>query len=214
VMDRGRLVRAQSALVLARARSQEAIDRYRPVRRSVSLSRVSAYRPSSIDVSRDMWMTEKYRPRRYRRDWDLFDDYWHDRYYYMTPYYWDTYRYSRRNYYLDPPYSIRWWYPGLWGYGTRYRWQTGNMWDPLYWRRYRDPTYDRPLWFGYRPWAWESMDTDRALRMYKSGLISFSALDRHWLTPSAIERRTSNYWKDLYIPTGYYGTRRWYYSWA
>lgn len=121
-----------------------------------------------------------------------------------------VFRYVPRRYnYVDPPYSLWWYYPGL-TYYPRYRYYY-DAYDSMYWRRYRDPYYERPLWYPYRPWAWESMDVSRSIDMYKKGLITFSTLDRYWLQPSYWDRKTRDYYRDLYIPSRYYGPRRYFY---
>jgi len=212
-MDDYRLRRAQSLLLLSES----------PVslipQRSASLTRVRRVQsvphiPTSANmVSRQMWLTENYRPRPYRRDWDAFDDYWHDRYYSTSPLYWSTYRWAGRRYYLtDSPYSSYWYYPRVWGTYPRYKWNALDYLDPLYGRQYAYSSYDRPLWYPSRSSAYDNTDVVRGVEMYKYGLINFNTLDKFWLEPSASERRYSSWRHDRYIPTSYYGTRRYFYS--
>ena len=85
--------------------------------------------------------------------------------------------------------------------------------DPRYWRRYMDPYYERPTWFPYKSFTYDSMDISRGLKMYKQKLINFDTLDRNWLAPISFDRRMSDI-KEVYVPTGYYGPRRYFYSWG
>lgn len=77
-----------------------------------------------------------------------------DRYTFYTPFYWQTYRFAaRRQLYVDPiPHSLGHEYAPFW---SRYKWYTDWL-NPTYWRRYRDPNYDRPLWNSWRPWQYDT----------------------------------------------------------
>lgn len=61
--------------------------------------------------------------------------------------------------------------------------------NPQYWRKYRDPYYDRPLWDSWRPYFMDRMNTKRAIKMYRQGLIDFRFLDRNWITPNALQQK-------------------------
>ncbi|VDO22678.1 unnamed protein product [Haemonchus placei] len=122
-----------------------------------------------------------------------------DRYMFYQPFYWPTYRYAaRRALYVDPiPNSLGFEYPDYW---TRYKWYTDWL-NPTYWRRHRDPNYDRPLWNSWRPWQMDRSNIKRAIDMYRNGHIDFKTLDEKWITPSAYGRYGKD-WADVYLPAG------------
>ncbi len=100
----------------------------------------------SLNISHDLYVADRYRPRRFHyrtaKDWDLYDEYWWDRRYYTSPFYWQTYRYAGRRYnYNDPPFSVNFYYPGI--YESKYHWNILDYLDPNYWRRYQDPYQGR-----------------------------------------------------------------------
>uniref|UniRef100_A0A914VXG9 Uncharacterized protein n=1 Tax=Plectus sambesii TaxID=2011161 RepID=A0A914VXG9_9BILA len=195
--------RARSSVCLPRSRSVERLGKVG------TLTRVSSV-PSldSIRVGDD-----KYRPStmfKYRRDYDLLDDHWHDKWYFHTPFHWQTYRYAARRYYNTDPIPNPW----PWEYGqfeSRYKWYSDWL-NPTYWRRHRDPNYDRPLWNPVRPWKYDAQNVARAVRMYREGLVDFKTLDKYWINPSSLDRKAKDY-HDIYLPAGYYGAKRYYYSW-
>jgi hypothetical protein len=41
-----------------------------------------------------------------------------------------------------------------------FQWYTDWL-NPTYWRRYRDPNYDRPLWNAWKPWQYDSTNRKR-----------------------------------------------------
>lgn len=55
---------------------------------------------------------------------------------------------------------------------SRYKWYTDWL-NPTYWRRYRDPNYDRPLWNNWQPWHLDRINVKRAIRMFREGSYSF-----------------------------------------
>uniref|UniRef100_A0A8R1TUF1 Uncharacterized protein n=1 Tax=Onchocerca volvulus TaxID=6282 RepID=A0A8R1TUF1_ONCVO len=195
--------RARSAVVLPRARSVERGD-------VATLTRVA-----SVPNLDDIHVGDRYRPStlfKYRRDHDSLDDYYHDRMFFDTPLHWQDYRFAARRYInTDPiPKSLGFEYPAFW---SRYKWYTDWL-NPTYWRRYRDPNYDRPLWNNWQPWHLDRNNVKRAIRMYKEvGLIDFGTLDRFWIVPSALARKGKD-WTDVYLPAGRYGARRYFYSFA
>ncbi|EPB68210.1 hypothetical protein ANCCEY_12706 [Ancylostoma ceylanicum] len=68
------------------------------VTRSRSLSDLSGYYRWS-DKYKPQWHTVyQYTPYRWRRDWELYDDYWYDRYYYFSPLYSSYYPWKRYYY--------------------------------------------------------------------------------------------------------------------
>ncbi|VDN35489.1 unnamed protein product [Cylicostephanus goldi] len=68
------------------------------VTRSHSLSDLSGYYRWG-DRYKPQWHTVyQYTPYRWRRDWELYDDYWYDRYYYFSPLY-NTYTSPYKRYY-------------------------------------------------------------------------------------------------------------------
>ncbi|EYC02875.1 hypothetical protein Y032_0097g2990 [Ancylostoma ceylanicum] len=116
------LVRARS-VVLPRSSS---LDRSPSllVTRSRSLSDLSGYYRWS-DKYKPQWHTVyQYTPYRWRRDWELYDDYWYDRYYYFSPLYSSYYPWKRYYYsdYLPNPYF---WSPYS-SYWTRYKGKKGR----------------------------------------------------------------------------------------
>ncbi|VDM10405.1 unnamed protein product [Wuchereria bancrofti] len=158
--------RARSAITLPRARSVERGD-------VATLTRVT-----SVPNLNGIHVGERYRPStlfKYRRDYDLLDDYYQDRM-------------------------------------SRYKWYTDWL-NPTYWRRYRDPNYDRPLWNNWQPWHLDRYNVKRAIRMYKEGLVDFGTLDRFWIVPSALSRKGKD-WTNVYLPAGRYGARRYFYAFA
>lgn len=164
---------------------------------------------------------------KYRRDQDYFDDLLHDRYTYNPSVYWTDYRFNARRYaYTDPiPNSMFDTYPAFW---SRYKWYTDFL-DPTFYRKYRDPNYDRPLWDSWRPYMYDRNNTKRAVKMFRQGLISFRELDKKWIEPHALGRRFRD-WNEVYTPAGKffsklthqlikmnyvlarYGARRYFYS--
>ncbi|VDP04699.1 unnamed protein product [Heligmosomoides polygyrus] len=163
-------------------------------------------------------------PYRWRRDWDLYDDYWYDRYYYFSPLYSSYYPSRRYSYsdYLPNPY---YWSP-YWSYWTRYK---GYWYDydyPYYYRRYYSSPYYSYLnstYTPYRSYLLDSLSTSlgRGLSMYKAGLIPYRTLDTYWLTPSYWDRRFKdwrelyNVSKDIYLPSTFdRKTRSYLASWS
>ncbi|EFO20895.1 TAG-18 protein [Loa loa] len=194
--------RARSAVTLPRARSVERGD-------VATLTRVTSV--PSLD---GIHVGERYRPStlfKYRRDYDLLDDYYHDRMFFNTALHWQDYRFAARRYLnTDPiPRSLGFEYPAFW---SRYKWYTDWL-NPTYWRRYRDPNYDRPLWNNWQPWYLDRNNVERAIRMYKEGLVDFGKLDQFWILPSALSRKGKD-WTDVYLPAGRYGARRYFYAFA
>ncbi|VDD89995.1 unnamed protein product [Enterobius vermicularis] len=129
---------------------------------------------------------------------------------YFYPYvYWPDYRFTARRYLVtDPiPDPLSLGYPSFW---YRYKWYIDWL-NPDYWRKYRDPNYDRPLWNYWKPWRYDRINTKRAIRMFREGLIDFDTLDRNWIVPTALDRKGKD-WKDIYLPAGRYGARRYFYS--
>uniref|UniRef100_A0A0N5AE49 Uncharacterized protein n=1 Tax=Syphacia muris TaxID=451379 RepID=A0A0N5AE49_9BILA len=172
-----RLIRTRSAVV--RSRSLE-----RPstvlITRTRSVPDLTAYIRAS-NKYKPQWPSHYYS--------DLYDDYWHDRYYYSTPFY--TSSVVPRHYYssyLTSPYY--WSYPYS-HYWTGYRRYWYDYDEPLYYRRYYDPLYGKYLRYPYRSYLLDSLSSSfsNALTMYRQGLISYSSLDRYWLTPSYWDRR-------------------------
>ncbi|VDM55672.1 unnamed protein product [Angiostrongylus costaricensis] len=146
------------------------------------------------------------------------DDHNIDRYMFYQPFYWPTYRYAaRRALYVDPiPHSLGFEYPDYWlvfflsTRASRYKWYTDWL-NPTYWRRYRDPNYDRPLWNSWRPWQMDRSNIKRAIDMYRNGLIDFKTLDDKWITPTAYGRHGKD-WSDVYLPAARYGAHRYFYA--
>ncbi|KAF8355104.1 tag-18 [Pristionchus pacificus] len=203
-MERGGpMVRARSSVCLPRSRS---VERFGKVG---TLTRVSSV-PSldSLRVTNDRYpCSTMYK---YRRNYDLMAEWESDRANYYTPLYWPTYRYAARRYaYTDPiPHSLGFETPSFW---SRYKWYTDWL-NPTYWRRHRDPNYDRPLWNNWRPWQLDKVNVKRAIDMYRNGLIDFKTLDKKWIEPTALGRRGKD-WNDVYIPAARYGAHRYFHSW-
>uniref|UniRef100_A0A914Y255 Uncharacterized protein n=1 Tax=Panagrolaimus superbus TaxID=310955 RepID=A0A914Y255_9BILA len=195
------IVRAKSTMTLPRARDIERGERVGTLTRVTSVPNINSMYPETT-----------YRPStvfKYRRDWELLDDYWHDRYTYNPSVYWQDYRYAARRYAsTDPiPNSLGFGYPAFW---SRYKWYSDYL-NPLFYRRYRDPYYDRPLYDSWRPYQFDRYSTKRAVKMFRQGLISFNTLDKKWIEPTALGRREKD-WSDVYQPAGRYGARRYFYS--
>lgn len=137
-----------------------------------------------------------------RRDWDMYDDYWADRRYFMSPLAWPSQsNKNRRYYYFDPPYGLWWNYPALSWYPKLDNRQVelSEQIDPLYSRRYRDPSYDRPIWKPARRWPYQTgyrIEPRRILEMYRQKLIDYDALQKSWLTPFSIERKINEYLRE------------------
>lgn len=204
------IVRARSAILprsLSLDRSPSLL-----VTRTRSLSDLSGYYRWS-DKYKPQWHTVYQTvPYRWRRDWDLYDDYWYDRYSYFSPLYY-TYSPFRRYYYSDYLPNPYYWSPYS-SYWTRYK---GYWYDydyPYYYRRYWNSAYYRYLnttYYPYRSYLLDSLSTSlgRGLSMYKAGLIPYRTLDTYWLTPSYWDRRFKDWrelystTKDLYLPTTY-----------
>ncbi|VDN55812.1 unnamed protein product [Dracunculus medinensis] len=185
------IFRARSSVCLPRSRS---VERFGDV---ATLTRVS-----SVPNLQVIHVGDRYQPStlfKYRRDWDLLDDYWHDKIFFETPVYWQDYRFAARRYInTDPiPQSLGFEYPAFW---SRYKWYTDWL-NPTYWRRYRDPNYDRPLWNNWQPWHLDRINVKRAIRMFREGLISFKTLDKSWIEPAALGRKGKD-WADIYLPAG------------
>ena len=197
------MVRARSSACLPRSRS---VERFGKVG---TLTRVSSV-PSldSLRVTNDRYpVSTMYR---YRRNYDLLDDWETDRYTFYQPYYWATYRFAaRRSLFTDPiPGSLGFEYPNFW---SKYKWYSDWL-NPTYWRRYRDPNYDRPLWNNSRvPWQMDRYNVKRAIDLYRNGIIDFKTLDKKWIEPTALGRRGKD-WNDVYLPAARYGAHRYFYN--
>ncbi|PIO76921.1 hypothetical protein TELCIR_01010 [Teladorsagia circumcincta] len=172
------------------------------VTRSRSVSDLAGYYRYS-DRYKPQWHTVYQTiPYKWRRDWDLYDDYWYDRYYYFSPLYYSTYSPIRRYYY-------------------RYDYDY-----PYYYRRYWNSAYYRYLYDTYTPYRSYLLDSlstslGRGLSMYKAGLIPYRTLDTYWLTPSYWDRRFKDWrelyatTKDIYLPTTFdRKTRSYFASWS
>lgn len=151
-------------------------------------------------------------PRRlYYGDTGSRSDYLWDLKHYSRPLYYPYSAWPNRRYYgLDPPWNLWWNYPSL-GYVARYsRYSEFDNHDPVFWRRFRDPYYERPLWYPYRPWYYESMANQRAADMCRRGVISFDIYSRYWLTPYYFDRR---HYYDFgpYVPPSWFRSPRRYY---
>ncbi|EYB96666.1 hypothetical protein Y032_0148g2659 [Ancylostoma ceylanicum] len=196
-----------------RARTHHCLPRSRSVERFgtvATLTRVSSVpNLSTFHVGGDRYVGSTLY--KYRKNYDTLDDWNVDRYMFYTPFYWPTYRYAaRRALYVDPiPHSLGFTYPDYW---TRYKWYTDWL-NPTYWRRHRDPNYDRPLWNSWRPWQMDRSNIKRAIDMYRNGTIDFATLDKKWITPSAYGRYGKD-WADVYLPAARYGAHRYFYSFA
>ncbi|CAI2353880.1 unnamed protein product [Caenorhabditis sp. 36 PRJEB53466] len=165
------LVRSRSALT--RARSVEPTSRLYVTRTSSVPDLTAHFRHS--DKYRPQWHTVwQSTPYRWRRDWDLYDDYWYDKYYYFSPLYRSTYSPSRRYYhsdYLPNPY----YWSNYGSYWTRYK---GYWYDydyPSYYRRYTSSAFNNYLNYTYTPYRSYLLDSlstslNRGLSMYKAGL--------------------------------------------
>nr|CDJ88423.1 Hypothetical protein CBG23251 [Haemonchus contortus] len=127
------LVRARSAII-PRSRSVERSPTLL-VTRSRSVSDLAGYYRYS-DRYKPQWHTVYQTvPYKWRRDWDLYDDYWYDRYYYFSPLYYSTYSPVRRYYY-------------------RYDYDY-----PYYYRRYWNSAYYRYLYDTYTPYRSYLLDS-------------------------------------------------------
>nr|CRZ23971.1 Bm9618 [Brugia malayi] len=148
------LVRAQSAVVL-RPSYSTTIYRTRSV---PDLSLYSRYTPK--------W------PYRYCRDWDMYDDYWYDRYYYYSPLYRSTF-FPRRYYYYDyvlNPYSY-------WSYPYNY------------WTRYRGYLYGYPSYYSRYHYCYDDYPHYRYTYSYPYRYGYYSPFDRYWLSSTYWNRR-------------------------
>lgn len=156
-----------------------------PVHRSVSSTNFKEYNEI---------IAEKYRPIPYlskhynSRQWN--SEYWWDRYD-ASPKFWPDVK-PKHYHYTDPSYNYNFYYPALSRYPKYYRWSYTDIMNPSYWRRYRDPYYNQPLWFPYRPWVYESSDAQRATEMYRRKLITYDSLQKYWIQPSYNEKRFSD----------------------
>lgn len=177
------------------------------LRRVLSLSRIEGSK--ELPFISYAYRESPYPSTRYNQAWDVYGNQWYDRRYYTSPVYWPypTWRFR----YLDPPESLYWNYPTLSWYPRTSRIAFFDMMNPSYWRRYTDPYFSRPLYYPYRPWAYESMDIARAINMYNKDLIGRNTLEKYWLAPRAWGR-----WNDYTPPyrhsSWYTSPRRHYYS--
>ncbi|CAP32862.1 Protein CBR-TAG-18 [Caenorhabditis briggsae] len=198
--------------VAFRARNQVCLPRSRSVERFGTVGTLT--RVTSVPNLSTIRVGSNYRPstlHKYRRDYDSLDDAAIDRYTFYTPFYWQTYRFAaRRQLYVDPiPNSLGHEYAPFW---SRYKWYTDWL-NPTYWRRYRDPNYDRPLWNNWRPWQYDTKNVKTAIDLYRNGCIDFKTLDKKWIEPTALGRRGKD-WSDVYLPAARYGAHRYFYSFS
>jgi len=200
------IVRANSSVCLPRQR-----DLNSGSERVATLSRVT-----SVPNLSNLYVGNHYHPNvlhQYRRDWNSYDDWYHDKYVSSAPLHWKDWRFTARRYdYTDPiPHSLDFGtgYPSFW---SRYKWYKDWL-NPSYWRKHRDPYYDRALWDSGRMYQLDTKNQKTAIRMYRQGLISFDYLDKKWIEPWALGRKEKD-WSDVYTPAGRYGSRRYFYSFA
>ncbi|CAD5215572.1 unnamed protein product [Bursaphelenchus okinawaensis] len=146
-----------------------------------------------------------------RLDRTAWDDYYTDNFVHNPTVYWQDYRYTARRYpNTDPiPNSGEFGVPGFW---SRYKFYTDYL-NPQYWRKYRDPYYDRPLWDSWKPYLMDRYNSKKAIDMYRQGLISFDYLDKNWIEPTALARKDKD-WGDTYTQAGRYGPRRYFYQFS
>ncbi|KAE9549191.1 hypothetical protein FO519_007603 [Halicephalobus sp. NKZ332] len=195
---------------IVRAKSSHTLPRPRDIEREGTVGTLT--RVTSVPNLANLYPSHSYRPStlfKYRRDFNSFDDYLHDNFVHNPTVYWGDYRYGARRYaYTDPlPNSICDSYPTFW---SRYKFYSDYL-NPTFYRRYRDPYYDRPLWDSWRPYMYDRYNTKRAIKMFRQGLISFHELDKKWVEPNALGRRVKD-WPDVYQPAARYGTRRYFYA--
>ncbi|KAH7731150.1 TAG-18 protein [Aphelenchoides avenae] len=195
------VVRAKSVACLPRARDIE-----REASGVATLSRVTSVpNIDNFHVSSSSRGPTLYK---YRRDYNLLDDYFHDNYYHNPPLYFADHRYQARRFErTDAPTRTGWYYPSFW---NRYGW-TPDFLKPQYWRNHRDGNYDRPLWDTWRPYMMDRHTQKRAINMYRQGLLSFNFLDKNWIEPFALARKEKD-WGDVYTPAARYGPRRYFYE--
>lgn len=202
--DSGAGVAREGRRTVARVASEVAV----PERAASVPAPASPY--ANTRVSRDLWHSDAFRPRPFRRDWDTLDAYWHDRRFFYAPLTTPTVRFAGRRYNIaDPPTSLWWYFPGSY-YTPSYKHAALDCRDPVYASRYRAPEYDPSSPSPTKPWSYDGGDVRRGLRLYKEGLASFQTLERNWLSPAAWQRRIDQY-KDVYVPAGFYGHRRYFY---
>ncbi|CAI4231546.1 unnamed protein product [Auanema sp. JU1783] len=158
------------SVVLPRSRSLE-----RPrllVTRTASVPDLTAYFRHS-DKYKPQWHTVYQTvPYRWRRDWDLYDDYWYDRYYYFSPLY-TSYMYPKRRYYYSDYLPNPYYWSTASSYWTRYKGYTYDYDYPSYSRRYTNSAFYRYLnstYTPYRSYLMDSLSTSlgRGLSMYKA----------------------------------------------
>jgi hypothetical protein len=198
---------------VVRANSSVCLPRQRDIAKEgvATLTRVT-----SVPNLSSLYVGNNYQPSTlypYRRDWNSYDDWYHDKYVANPPLYWNDRRFAARRYaYTDPiPNSLAFGvgYPSFW---ERYKWYKDWL-NPSYWRKHRDPHYDRPLWDTGRMHQLDTCNQKRAIDMYRQGLISFDYLDKKWIEPWALGRKEKD-WGDTYPRAGRYGQRRYFYSYA
>nr|CAD2164527.1 unnamed protein product [Meloidogyne enterolobii] len=197
------IVRSNSYILYPRARDMHSGEAMVP-----TLSRVS-----SVPNLHNMHVSDAFRPGtlyKYRRDWNPLEAHITDTSHH-SPLFWVDRRFSARRYMnTDPiPDSLGLDYPNFW---SRYKFYSDYL-EPKYWRRHRDPNYDRPLWNSWKPYILDGKNQKQAIDMYRQGLVSFAYLDKNWITPWALGRKEKD-WNEVYPPAGKYGARRYMYSWA
>ncbi|CAJ0933838.1 unnamed protein product, partial [Mesorhabditis belari] len=195
--------RAYHPVNLPRSRSVERVPY-----RVGTLTRVSSVPcVHTLRVSKDTYRGSGLH--KYRRDYDLTDDWEKDRVNFYQPFHFSTYRYqARRQLLTDPiPNSLGFQYPGFFGrYKFYYDWL-----NPTMWRKHRDPNYDRPLWNHWRPWQYNSKSIKDGIDLYRKGIIPFDVLDKKWIEPTALARKGKD-WFDVYTPAPRYGAHRYFFT--
>ncbi|CAJ0588739.1 unnamed protein product [Cylicocyclus nassatus] len=187
------LVRARSAAYLPRSSSLDRSSSRALVTRSHSLSDLSGYYRWS-DKYRPQWHTVyQYTPYKWRRDWDLYDDYWNDRYYYFSPLYSSYTSPYKRYYYSDYLPNPYYWSPYS-SYWTRYKGYWYDYDSPYYYRRYWDSAYNRYLndtYYPYRSYLMDSLSTSLGRGLSMSILMVLLIHFRHYTCTLDIEKKAS-----------------------
>jgi len=200
---------------MVRSNSSVCLPRPREIEREGTVGTLS--RVTSVPSLNNLYVGNHYTPSTlygYRRDYNSYDDWQSDRIHFHNPVHWPTWRYQARRFgQVDPvPDSLGFDhnYPN---YTARYKWYSDFL-NPEYYRKHRDPHYDRPLWNSWKPYILDTSNVKRAIDLYRSGIVSFNYLDKNWIEPWALGFRREKDWNDVYTKGGRYGARRYFYQFA
>uniref|UniRef100_A0A914VUL5 Uncharacterized protein n=2 Tax=Plectus sambesii TaxID=2011161 RepID=A0A914VUL5_9BILA len=198
-MGEYRLRRTQSVVFVPRAMMEDRPPiTLMPVKSEVDFSMMTKFEEHEKYLPK--WSFPTYR---YRRNWDLYDDNYRERFHYSAPLCTPS-SVSTRHYY-DPhgaPNPYKWLRGPYKGFSYAYDY-------PGFSRKYKDPFYASYYSNPYRSYLLDTMSDrlERGFRHYREGTIPFSSLHNNYLSHRSWDARFKNH-NNLYAEERNHGLLR------